>query len=224
MVAHRQSGPDTPAQRIVNLIARRGAATVAELVAALGVTTTAVRQQVNRLVADGWLVRTQRRNGPGRPADVFALSDEARRTFGAQGDELSRLLLEEIAEMEGPDRRQVLLEAVGRRIAQNARRFVGDGSPEERLRRLAELLSREGVLAEAEGGERAVRLAVFTCPYHGVASEHREICDMERKAFSEVIGDAVALEHCVLDGHGCCEFTRRGPADAGAAPRPARQE
>jgi DeoR family transcriptional regulator, suf operon transcriptional repressor len=209
-VPRHHSEPDSPAQRITNLLARRGPSTVAQLVAALGVTTTAVRQQVNRLVAEGWLIRTRRRHGPGRPADVLELSSDARRTFGGQGGELSRLLLEEIAEIEGPERRRALLEAVGRRMAQDARRFVGDGSPAERLQRLAELLSREGVLAEAETGGRAARLAVYTCPYYGVATEHREVCDMERAAFSAVIGDAVSLERCVLDGHERCEFRRGG--------------
>ncbi|NLG44544.1 MAG: MarR family transcriptional regulator, partial [Phycisphaerae bacterium] len=95
------SESDSPALRIVNLLARRGPCTIAELVAALGVTTTAVRQQVNRLVARRWLIRTRRRQGPGRPADVFALSDDARRMLGGQAEELSRLLLEQIAEMPG---------------------------------------------------------------------------------------------------------------------------
>lgn len=206
------SESDSPALRIVNLLARRGPCTIAELVAALGVTTTAVRQQVNRLVARRWLIRTRRRQGPGRPADVFALSDDARRMLGGQAEELSRLLLEQIAEMPGRGRRRALLQAVSNRMAQNAQQFVGDGPPGERLRRLADHLSREGVLAEAETGRGAQRLTVYTCPFYGVAVAHREVCDMERAAFSTLLGDALALERCVLDGHEHCEFRSRGAA------------
>jgi predicted ArsR family transcriptional regulator len=36
--------------------------------------------------------------------------------------------------------------------------------------------------------------------------EHRELCDLERESFSELVGSPVAQEHCMLDGHACCEF------------------
>ncbi len=202
--------PRSPGQRIIKLLMRQGPMTISELVAALGVTTTAIRQQVNRLLAEGWLMRSQRRGGPGRPADVFAVAEEAKRLFGGQAEELSRLLLDEIERSDGPDKRRALLEAVGRRMAGSARPFVGQGHASDRFARLADLLSREGVLAEADRSGDELKLAVFTCPYHGVASGHREICEMEREAFSELLGDAVALDRCVLDGHPCCEF--RAPA------------
>lgn len=209
------------AERMIAAVTRRGQMTIAELVESLGVTTTAVRQQVNRLVAAGWLVRSQRRGGAGRPADVFSVSERGKRLFGEWKDEFSKLLLEEMARVEGPARRRKILRSVGRRMAEERRRFVGEGSPLERLRRLADLLNREGVLAESHGSPGEVHLTVFNCPYRGLAHEHREVCEMELETFSELVGGAVRRDQCVLDGHERCEFSVAPPSatDAGRQER-----
>jgi len=212
---HSEGG--STAEWIVAAASRRGQMTIADFVELLGVTTTAVRQQVNRLVAEGWLVRSQRHGGQGRPADVFSVSERVKRLFSEWRDEFSKLLLEELTEVEGPARSRMILQGVGRRMAEQRRRFVGGGSPVERLRRLAELLSREGVLAEADGSQGDVHLAVFTCPYRGLAQEHPEICEMELETFSELVGGKVRRRRCVLDGHERCEFSVAQPlaTDAG---------
>ena len=205
------------AERMIAAVTRQGHTTIADLVRSLGLTTTAVRQQVNRLLAKGWLVRSQRHGGLGRPADVFAVSDRVKRLFGESRDEFSKLLLEEIMQVEGPAARRKILQGVGRRMVEERRRFVGEGKPVERLRRLADLLNREGVLAETRGPRADLHLAVFTCPYQGLAGEHREICEMERRTFSELVGRTVRRHQCVLDGHEHCEFSVAPPSrpDAG---------
>jgi predicted ArsR family transcriptional regulator len=199
-----QLEPDSAAGRVVDALLRKGPLTVSELVFSIGVTRTAVRQQVDRLLADGWLMRTQRRTGPGRPADVFAVSDKTRRLLAGHLDRLSKLLLEEVITNFGPDTAQVLLRQVTRRMARDAQASVGEGPAHERLARLAGWLQAEGVRAESEA--EAGLLAVRTCPYAGLVEEHRELCDLERESFSELVGSPVEHEQCMLDGHACCEF------------------
>ena len=199
--------PSSTAQRIIEEVTREGQLTIAELVRRLNITTTAIRQQVNRLVADGWLARTQRHGVPGRPADVFSLSDKTHRLFGGRNDEFSRLLIDEIAQTEGPARSRTILQGVGRRMAAQGRAFVGAGPPAERLRRLADLLSHEGILAETHGAADDLRLTVFTCPYRGLASAHPEVCEVECETFSELLGGPVRRSQCVLQGHTRCEFS-----------------
>ena len=45
---------------MINLLLRQSRMTIAQLVEATGVTTTAIRQQVDRLVSEGWLAREGR--------------------------------------------------------------------------------------------------------------------------------------------------------------------
>jgi predicted ArsR family transcriptional regulator len=214
--------PGSTGQRLIEAVARQGHLTIADLVDRLGVTTTAIRQQVNRLLADGWLVRDRRHGAPGRPADVLSLSEKTKRMFGGLNDELSKLLLEEIAHLEGPARGRSILQSVGRRMAEQGRAFVGVGPPAERLQRLADLLSHEGVLAETRGPADNLRLTVFTCPYRGLASTHPEVCEMERETFSTLLGGPVRRSQCVQDGHERCEFSVFAPP-SDAAQTPAKE-
>lgn len=218
----------TRARQIVDMLMLRGPMTIAELVDSLGVTTTAVRQHVDRLVAEDWVVRAVRRGGPGRPAHVLSVSEKTRRVYGSHCDELSRMLVEEIVRTEGPGKARELLHRVSRRMAEQSRHAVGDGSPSQRVRNLARHLNGQGMLVETRGSEHGMRLAVYTCPYPDLAAEHREICEMERETVSELVGDNVRLSQCMYDGHQCCEFEfpatsdpdapRTGPCDpAGGA-------
>jgi DeoR family transcriptional regulator, suf operon transcriptional repressor len=212
---------DSPRDRIIRTLLHRGALTVTELTLELGVTATAIREQVNRLAAEGWLNRARRSQGPGRPAALFAVSEKTKRLFAGHGPDLSRLLVSEIAELDGEGKVQIILERVTRRMAEAARPAVGQGVLAERVRGLGTFLSHEGVLAESGAQPQGQRLAVFTCPYAGVVEEHRELCELERAAFSELTASPVRRQHCLLDGHAACEFTFSqddGPEDGRPGP------
>jgi len=181
--------------------------TVRELQLAMGVTTTAVRQQLTRLVREGLAVRTQRQGGTGRPADVFALSERGQGLFGGQSAALCGVLVSELLELAGPARSQEVLQHLSHRLADAARDSVGDGPPAERVRRLAEHLGRNGDLVEAEERERGLTLKLFTCPYGTLPHAHRAICEVERAAFRDIVGGPVELDRSMPEGHSCCEFS-----------------
>ncbi len=196
----------SPAQQIVDLLLRNGALTIAELVEKLGVTTTAVRQQINRLLAEGWLEQSQRRQGPGRPAHVLTLSEQAKRALAPASDPIARLLLDEIADTEGPDRTRDILRGVGRRMARELHPHVGAGSAQQRVRNLADWLRQGGARVETVAARGGTTLTVFTCPYHDLAQEHHEICEIERAAVGEAVGGEVELQQCMSKGDRCCAF------------------
>lgn len=202
----KQIERSSPAWRIISLVARHRETTIAELVSELGVTTTAVRLQVNRLHARGWLLRSKRREGPGRPADVYSLSDEGRKLFARNVDVFARLLMEELTEIDGPDKLNAVLARVQRRIGDAIEERLEGDAPGERVERLAELLRQEGTLADATRAEGEVRLSVFTCPYHGVVEDAPQLCEMERDTISRLTGGNVELGRRLVDGQHCCEF------------------
>lgn len=196
----------SPARRIVDVLTRRGPMTVAELVEAMGVTTTAVRQQVNRMASEGWLVRTKRRGGTGRPADVLSVSARSQELYGQQADQLCKMVFEELAELDGSDKVRLVLKGVSRRLARQLREAVGSGTPFDRLHRLAAMMSEQGILVDAGGSATSVSLTVHTCPFPDLVGQHPEICDMERSAVSQMIGSDLTLDECMLTGHAHCRF------------------
>lgn len=201
-----QPQPDSRPAQILSLIARHREMTIAEMVAALGVTTTAVRQHVNRLVWEGWLIRHQRRSGAGRPADVFTLSEQSRRAFAHEVHEFTRALLDEVAESEGSEKLQFYLSRVSRRMSKALEAQAGDGDPAERIERVVNLLRERGTVAETQVGQEGVHLSVHTCPFHGLGAARREICEMERETLGRLGGGAATLKQSLAEGAPCCEF------------------
>ena len=55
-----------------------------------------------------------------------------------------------------------------------------------------------GTVGNSECGEL---LRTFNCPYHELAHEHREICEMDTNMMRKVLGSDVSLSSCMLDGH-----------------------
>jgi len=172
-----------------------------------------VREQADRLLREGWLVRSRRRGHTGRPADVYALSQRAKHICAGRADVLARLLLDELAATQGADAAQTFLAGVARRMAELARRAIGEGPVPERVRRLADLLGTNGVIAESDAA--GLRLSVYTCPYAGVAGGHPEICEMESEMIRQALGVGVRRRQRMRDGHRICEFELSARAGSG---------
>lgn len=220
----------SPARLVVELLARREQMTIAELVGAMGVTTTAVRLQVNRLLAEGWVEASKRRGGPGRPADVLRLSAAGRQLFGQRADDLCKLIIDELLESEGVERTRRIMRGVSKRLAAQFRGGIGEGeagdangnaaghtssdaagqmgngAAAEQLRRFAELMNEKGVLVDAERCGRGNRLTVYTCPFPDLVADHPVICEMERAAIGELLAADVQLDCCMAAGDKRCEF------------------
>jgi predicted ArsR family transcriptional regulator len=204
---------DSRARQVMETIARNGPLTIRQLVDAVGVTTTAIREQVVRLTEEGWLIRSQQHGAVGRPADVYALSRRAMRLFGGRADGLARVLVETIIEELGPARGREVLRAASHRLADRVEPGLRGESTADRLRQLEAALRETGDIVEADMSGGRMRLTVFTCPYGGNPDEHGELCEMESQTFSELVGKPVTLARRRSDRHPCCEFVIAGTGD-----------
>ncbi|MGC8779270.1 MAG: helix-turn-helix transcriptional regulator [Anaerolineae bacterium] len=197
---------NSPAGEILTVLQRRGASTVKELEDALGVTATAVRQQVAGLLADGYIEAQIERAGRGRPRHVYSLTPKGRALFPHHYDEFTNSLLHEILITEGPEKVRTLLARLGRRMAEQYERELAGLEPGERAARLAELLNAKGILAEVRFESDAIVVHEYTCPYYELARENRAICDMEEAMLAQAVRQPVELVTCTLDGHHGCQF------------------
>jgi predicted ArsR family transcriptional regulator len=197
----------SPAGHVLIALQRHGTATVKELEDALGVTATAVRQQLTQLMADGYVQQSvERAEGRGRPSHVYSLTQEGRSLFPRHYDEFTNGLLREILLSEGPAKVQALLARMGQRLAEQYRGQIDGEATAERAVRLTELLNARGILAEVAVGPDAIFVQEYTCPYYELAREYRAICDMEQDMMSQVLEQRVELVSCTLDGHHGCQF------------------
>ncbi len=208
---------DSPRGQIIKLIQRNGPMGIKALRQALGVSDTAIRQQLHYLIADGLIQATKARStGRGRPGKVYALTDNVRHLFACECEGLALALYEELLLEQGPEVVQRLLDRVGRRMAEQYRHQMRGLALQERVRTLSRLLDDRGVMSDTRVEEDAIILHEYNCPYHELAAAHQEVCQMERKMLSDVLEAEVELVDRIVDGHHRCSFVVKR-----AAPRPA---
>lgn len=198
---------DSPLWQIIEYLQRKGSATIKELEEVLGITTTAVRQHLNTLLAEGYIERRLVHAGVGRPHHAYFATDRVRELFACHCDDLALTLLEEVFLMEGKQRTIQLLERVGERLAHKYAPSVRSSLLSDRVSELAHALNHHGVLTDAIlDGEETIALRTYNCPFHELAQEHREICEMDRGMLETLLGAEVSLSQCMMDGHTGCTF------------------
>ncbi|HEY3229786.1 MAG TPA: DeoR family transcriptional regulator [Roseiflexaceae bacterium] len=196
---------ESPAGKILAHLQRHGEAAVKELEDVLEVSTTAVREHLTHLQAKELVATRLVRRGPGRPHLVYFLTPKAQSQFPKQYDTLVNMVLREIAGQEGPERLQVILDAVGARLAEEYGAKIFGGELPERLAALRSALEARGIPAEVQPSGAGVEL--FACPYLDVAQEHAGICAMERRMVEQLLGETIALEGTIREGRRSCHFT-----------------
>ena len=67
---------------MLDVLRQNGAVTISVLVAEMGVTATAVRQRLQRLMADGLIERQAENKGRGRPNHRYSLTEKGERSAG----------------------------------------------------------------------------------------------------------------------------------------------
>ncbi len=208
MALNAYQDQQSPHWQILEYLRRNESATIKELEDLLGVTTTAVRQHLGTLQADGYVERQRVHAGVGRPHHAYSITEKARELYACHCDDLALTLLEEVFVLEGKERAGLLLERVGDRLAGKYAGSVRSEILAERVEQLADALYERGVLTDVDvQDDNTFILKAYNCPYHELAQEHRDICVMDEKLMRTVLRSDVSLTACIMDGHTGCSFT-----------------
>ncbi len=184
---------------------RSGPQTVQELCTGSGVTATAVRQRLTRLQGQGLVARERIRQGRGRPHYVYRVTDKGARQLGDNYGDLALILWRELHAIDDTRVRDAVTSRVREALVGRLGTYR-EGQIRDRMRRLAESLSVRGYDVEIAESSGLPVLREHNCPYHELADQDREICNLERQVFEQTLGVQVKLSQCCLDGHKCCEF------------------
>lgn len=198
--------------RIVDRL-RRGARSVPELAAELGLTEVAVRRHVVVLDRDGLLsAETVRKPGRGRPVACYALTDKARRLYPDGSAAFANELLTFLEEEHG---RPALLGFLRWRQERQGARYAAalaqahPADHEEAATALAGLLSDDGFLSEVatvtDGeGRTHLELRQGHCAIKDVAEEHPEVCAYEAALFQKLLGGKLSRRQTIAGGADAC--------------------
>jgi predicted ArsR family transcriptional regulator len=192
---------------LLDCMRREGAVTIAALVAEMGVTATAVRQRLQRLMAEGLIQRQTQRQSRGRPNHRYSLTEKGERAAGTNFADMAIVLWEEVKSVEDPAVRRGLLKRIASRLVERYRDRLTGPTLGERMSSVARLMGEREIPFEVDiSGEPPV-LTALACPYPELAKVDRGVCTMEKLMLSEMLGENVRLSECRLDGANCCSFT-----------------
>ncbi len=194
---------------ILDLLRRVDVVGVSELAEMMKVTPTAVRQRLNRLMAEGLIERSVNKRetaGRGRPSHGYQLSEKGRRKTGANFADLAIALWNEIRSIDDSEIRRGLIARLAKSMAAMYGERITGETTGERMENLQKIFSERDVPFSVDDSGDLPVLTAEICPYPELAEQDRSICAMEKMLFSELLKDNVKLTTCRLDGATCCTF------------------
>lgn len=196
---------------MLGLLGRGGELRIGQLASGMGVTATAVRQRLTRLMRQGFIERTATRAeetpaGRGRPSFRYRLTERGKRLAGDNFGDLAAAMWKEIRAVKDAEIRRGLLERLATTMAAMYEPHVSGGSAAERMESVSQLLKGRGVPFSVERSGALPVLVAEACPYPGLPEHDRSLCAMERLLFAKLVAHDVRLTGCRLDGANCCTF------------------
>lgn len=185
---------------------------IGQLTEALGVTATAVRQRLERLLGLGLIEREKVVAGRGRPTFRYRLTVDGHRHAGANATALAEAMWREILAIDDDRVRSQVISAIGSRLGREYALQLDtddESSCEDRLQKLSEMLAERRIDNQVIASGALPVLDIGACPYPSLTdmADDRSMCRLEEQMISEALGQPVHLSSCRLDGDGCCQFS-----------------
>jgi predicted ArsR family transcriptional regulator len=198
-------------RRITEILKENGTATVAELANQLGMAQVSVRHHLDILVGEDLVEQTgvRRRDGAGRPSQVYALTKNALSLFPQRNAQLASSVLTELKAVLPEEEVAQLLVRIAERAVSEAPRPREGQTVEERLDQVADFLTQKGYSARWEACDGFFELHACNCPYSGVAEQHPELCLMDHAMIQGLLPDAERSQSQIIDGSTRCAYILR---------------
>jgi predicted ArsR family transcriptional regulator len=211
----RAADVSTAGMRIIRLLMGNPPQTMTQLIRSTGVTRTAVTEQLNELVASGFVERsTEHLQGRGRPRHLFRTTEAALLLFFPRDQQLAvSCLWKAIEDVGGEELRTKILRKFGRILAEHYNRRVTAKKPEERLRQFADVLCKEGSLIEAKQTNSHLTMFKRSCPFICLTDDKHSICVVDQDMMTHIIGRPVRRIASRHDGAPCCTVEIVPPRD-----------
>lgn len=174
----------------------------------------AVRHHLARLTGDGLVAASQERGGIGRPAYAYRLTPKGEELFPKAYTWLAGLLWDELVTPEGRETAGASADeqraALIRRLAESAAApdlpRLRPLEARARTRAAAEILQRQSGSTEVEERDGYLEVRDYNCIFEGLLPGRRAICDFHTEYARRLMGTAVELRDCQLDGAEACCF------------------
>lgn len=199
-------------RQILDILHERGEATVDDIVADLSalrgsITSVTVRHHLAKLQDEGLVNTPQMRHraSPGRPRHIYALTTQGNAHLPNNYQDLAANLLKQM-KSELPEKQiNVIIEGVADNMAIDAC-IPANKSLRERLNAVVEYLNQHGYEARWTVHPEGYVLETMNCPYHDIAAENQQLCQMDMRMISQMLGVVPRLIARVAEGDDACSY------------------
>ncbi len=181
-------------QYILEILRERGDATVDELVNALKdrihheITAVTIRHHLDILRSEELVTppTVRRRSTPGRPQHVYALTEKALEFFPNNYQNLVEALLDQVKATLPPPQVNVIMENIADKMVTDAGLLAVP--MEARLDQITVYLNQQGYDSHWEPSPEGYILYTRNCPYRQIAGDHNELCGLDFRVVSGLLG------------------------------------
>lgn len=194
-------------KELVTALKHAGEATADQLAAGLGVTVSAVRQQLDALAVDGLVAWRPQARGRGRPTHLYRLTRAAEPLFPKAYGGLTTELLGYVADTD-PALVDDIFDRRRQRRYDAARARLASVGPDlaSRVAELARILDEDGYLASCEAlADGTFRIVEHNCAVLDVAERYGQACSSEIAFLRQALPDARVerVSHMIAGAHSC---------------------
>ena len=193
-------------QQLLLALKRAGEARADELAETLGVTVSAVRQQLDALTEEGLVTfQEQRAGGRGRPKHVYHLTRRSEGLFPKAYGGLTNELLGYVTDAD-PELIEQIFERRRQRRTEQARARVAGRDFAGKVEEVARILDEDGYLADFEAlPDGTFRVTEHNCAVLDVAERYGQACSSEIAFLRDVLPEARVerVSHMIAGAHSC---------------------
>ncbi|TFY95192.1 transcriptional regulator [Pseudomonas nabeulensis] len=192
--------------RLLHLLKTRGPQQAADAGRVLSMTAEAARQQFNKLASSGLVEAYTQARGVGRPSQFWKLTEAGHSRFPDTHSELTIQLLDTVRQAFGEQAIDRLIDMREQKSREWYLHEMSDAHDlKERVKRLAQLRSREGYMAEYEELDDGTLLFIENhCPICAAATACQGFCRAELMVFEQVLRARVErIEHIISNARRC---------------------
>lgn len=204
------------------LLTERDGQTAEELASHLGISRSAVDQQLKGLERDGYLEKYQRPSTGGRPSYAYRLTTNGVHLFPKHYALFGDLLISLIKDKSGSAALTEYLEGLGASLAQQFKSRITGEDQAARITQVAQLMQELGYEAavvernpvERNPGQKDAAetdslipvIEAHNCVYHHLAEQHEEICKLDLALMGNLLDAEVEQTECMVRGGKACRF------------------
>jgi predicted ArsR family transcriptional regulator len=194
-------------EKILILLKKKGPLAIEDLGKELNITSMGIRQHLLSLERRGLIAYSTKRQGIGRPAFMYTLTDNADDLFPKAYPEFLIEAFKDIEKHEGRKKIDDIFKWRKTRILKEMKETLAEAkNMHDRLSSFRDILESKGYFVEIADSNGHFKLQQFNCPIYKIATQFREACVYELQMYKDCLGKEINRKECLADGDLSCTY------------------